>query len=390
MSLNRWHILALLFLARTAMAFQFQSAGSLGPLLVGELGIDYASLGTLIGLYMLPGIVIALPGGMLGQRFGAKPLVSVGLLLMVLGGLLMGASSSFLPLATGRLLAGVGAVLLNVLLTKMVADWFAGREIVTAMSILVSSWPLGIGLGLVAFPIVAATSSWGVAMFLAAALALVGFLLVAIFYRNPPNLPPAQSGKLRLNLSGREWHLVSIASMIWTAYNVGYILLAGFAPEFFTARGHSLEEASSIVSVLGWALILLVPLSGYLAERLRLPNLFMVVGFAAVALALAILPFIATPVTVFFLVALILGLPPGAIMALPAGVLRPESRSAGMGVFYSCYYAGMAVLPAVAGLCRDLAGTAAAPILFSSAMMLLGLIFLGVFRAMDRRAAALA
>ena len=46
------------------------------------LAIDFASLGALIGLYMLPGVVIALPGGMLGQRFGAKRVVLVGLALM--------------------------------------------------------------------------------------------------------------------------------------------------------------------------------------------------------------------------------------------------------------------------------------------------------------------
>jgi hypothetical protein len=29
--------------------------------------MDYAALGTLIGLYMLPGLVLALPGGVLGR-----------------------------------------------------------------------------------------------------------------------------------------------------------------------------------------------------------------------------------------------------------------------------------------------------------------------------------
>jgi hypothetical protein len=47
---NRWFILAVLFLARAAIAFQFQTVGSLGPILVDALGIDYARLGTLIGL----------------------------------------------------------------------------------------------------------------------------------------------------------------------------------------------------------------------------------------------------------------------------------------------------------------------------------------------------
>src|SRR5947209_17193795 len=141
---NRWVALALFFLARTAMAIQFQTVGALGPLLVRDIGLDYARLGTLIGLYMLPGVLLALPGGMLIQRFGASAIAYLGLGAMAVGGELMGLASAYPALVAGRLLSGAGAVLLNVALTKMVADWFARREIVTAMAILVSSWPLGI------------------------------------------------------------------------------------------------------------------------------------------------------------------------------------------------------------------------------------------------------
>jgi fucose permease len=82
---GRWLILCVLFVARTVMACQFQTVASTAPLLIGSFAIDYTQLGTLIRLYMLPGIFIVLPGGMLGQRFGAKWLVLAGLLLMAVG-----------------------------------------------------------------------------------------------------------------------------------------------------------------------------------------------------------------------------------------------------------------------------------------------------------------
>ena len=72
------------------MAYQVQSVGSISPFLVVDLGIDYATLGTLIGLYMLPGVVIALPGGVLGQRFGDTRMCLLSLALMTLGGVLQG------------------------------------------------------------------------------------------------------------------------------------------------------------------------------------------------------------------------------------------------------------------------------------------------------------
>src|SRR5262249_29252905 len=146
---------------------------STSAFLIDALALDFATIGVLIGLYMLPGIAIALPGGVLGQKFGARRIVLAGLLMMALGGALMGLSASFAMLAAGRLIAGTGAVLFNVMVTKMVADWFAGREIVTAMGILISSWPLGLALGLMGFAPLAAAHGWPSVMHAGALAALL-------------------------------------------------------------------------------------------------------------------------------------------------------------------------------------------------------------------------
>jgi MFS family permease len=150
MTINRWLALALLFLARTAMGFQFQSLGAVSPLLMRDLGIEFALLGTLVGIWMLPGAFVAVPGGALGHRFGEKRMVVLGLGLMALGTLMIAMAGTYEAVFAGRLVSGIGAVIVNVLLTKMAADWFADRELSTAMGLLVVSWPLGIGVALVA------------------------------------------------------------------------------------------------------------------------------------------------------------------------------------------------------------------------------------------------
>ncbi|MFP6712462.1 MAG: hypothetical protein VB913_12290 [Rhodospirillales bacterium] len=45
--------LAILVITRTSMGFQFQSVGSLSLFIMNELEIAFATLGTLIGLFML-------------------------------------------------------------------------------------------------------------------------------------------------------------------------------------------------------------------------------------------------------------------------------------------------------------------------------------------------
>jgi predicted MFS family arabinose efflux permease len=106
---NRWTILAVLFAVRATMAFQFQSIAAVAPLLSSEFGVGLADIGVLIGLYFAPGVVLALPGGAIGQRFGDKTTVLGALLLMFAGSLVMAFVSSWSLQIAGRLVGAPAA-----------------------------------------------------------------------------------------------------------------------------------------------------------------------------------------------------------------------------------------------------------------------------------------
>ncbi len=72
-------------------------------------------------------------------------------------------------------------------------------------------------------------------------------------------------------------------------------------------------------------------------------------------------------------------------MALPGSALQPQNRAAGMGVYFTCYYAAMAGLVAVAGWVRDATQSAAAPLYFAGAMMIAATASLVLFRLLHRR-----
>jgi len=382
---SRWTILGVLFLVRTAMGFQFQSVASVSSFLIEDLDIDYTRFGLLIGLYHLPGIALALPGGLLGRRFGDKRVVVAALALMAIGGLMTGVNHSYTIAFSGRLLSGVGAVVLNVLLTKMVADWFAGREIVTAMAILVSSWPLGISLGLIFLGALATATSWKLVMHLTAVVCLFSLVLMLAFYRTPSAVANDQkSESARLKFSSLELELLMLAGIVWTLFNVGFVSLPSFAPQFLTSTGYSLAGAGFLVSLVTWLVIPAVQLGGYIAERLRRPNVIMVSCFLGSGLAICLLPYWSSPLALFIALGLLFGPPAGLIMALPTEVLRPENRAAGMGIYWTCYYAGMAVLTALAGLSRDLTNNPAAPLWFGGILLFIAIIILGLFRAFQR------
>src|SRR5262245_13223523 len=107
---QRWLVLAILTFARASIGFQFQSVPALSPSLIDQFGMSYAALGTLIGIYLFPGIALALPGGVFGQRYGDKNIASIGLAAMTLGGLFMAQAEGAGVLIAGRVLSGTGAI----------------------------------------------------------------------------------------------------------------------------------------------------------------------------------------------------------------------------------------------------------------------------------------
>ena len=361
------------------MGFQFQSIASVTAFLIDDLGLSYVQIGTLIGLFMLPGVFIALPGGYLGKLFGDKRMTGTGLALMVLGGLMLGFSESYALAIAGRLISGIGAVLFNVVVTKMVTDWFAGKEIMTAMGVILSSWPLGIALALIVQSAVADAYSWHAVMHLTVLVCAASFGLVVAFYRSPPNISEEPGGASdRFTVPWREVIPVSVAGVAWGLFNLGLVVFFSFTPGLLTDQGMSAVDAGALVSIGLWVSIPAVPLGGYLAERLgRSEAAIVVLSFTAGA-ALFLLPYVSVPVVLTVVVGLGIG-GAGPIVALPSRALSPENRGPGFGIFYTWYYVVMAVGPFVAGLGQDLTGSPATPVIIGGAAFMATIGFVGLF-----------
>ena len=72
-------------------------------------------------------------------------------------------------------------------------------------------------------------------------------------------------------------------------------------------------------------------------------------------------------------------------MALPGEVLSPESRATGLGLYYTIYYTGTGILPAIAGWIQDTTGSTAMVIWFSAACLTLAPFSLLALRLLQRR-----
>lgn len=353
---NRWGILAILFVVRLTIAFQFQSVAAVAPLLQQSFSVGLADIGILIGLYFTPGIVLALPGGAIGRTLGDKPTTVVALLLMTAGSLVMATTDVWGWQMAGRLASGAGGVLLTVQLTKMGTDWFAGKEIATAMAIFVNSWPAGVAISLLVLPAIGTAYGAGAVFLVAGALTAIGIVLIT-FYQAPPGATASAAGSGRLDPLALL--AVIVAGAIWGLYNVGFAMIFSFGPSLLAERGWSIAAAGSAISLVMWLSVISVPAGGYLADRFKRPFVLAIAASLMVAGLLAWLTRSDAVITILVLIGLIGGHPAGPIMSLTARVLVPQTRAIGMGVFYTLFYAAMMLGPAVAGRLAKSAGTAA-------------------------------
>jgi MFS family permease len=384
---SRWSILALLFLVRTCMGIQFQSVPAISPLFLQDFAVSVADIGLLIGLYHAPGVALAVPGGGLGRRFGDTLVVSAGLGLMLVGTLIMALMPGWGSQISGRLIAGIGAVLLNVLMSKMVTDWFTGREIATAMGIFVNSWPFGIAIGLVLFPVIAVHG--GVQAVNVTVLCFIAVALTALvaLFRPPPNSAPATATPQLAGgwPVGTALSAVLVAGLIWGFYNAALGVVFGFGTLMLTERNWSMEGASLATSFVLWSMVPCLPLGGVIADRLGRHVTMIIASCTAFALLLLAATRFDMTFPIFVLIGILGGLAAGPIMSLPSRVLGAETRAVGMGLFFTMFYLLQAAGPWLAGRASAYRGQATGAFETGVAYLLVAIALTRVFVALSAR-----
>ncbi|MDP9085805.1 MAG: MFS transporter [Pseudomonadota bacterium] len=339
-------------------------------MLMQDLGIDYSQIGMLLGAYLLPGVVVAFPAGLLGRSLRDDRLGLAGLGLMTISGVALSFSDGFVAALVARTIGGVGATIVVLVATKMTADWFNGREIVVAMSLLQVSWPFG---SMLALPIQAAIAqAWGWPAAMMSAALVAGIALGAFMFVSEPErlAPRAPTGGPRL--PGAVLIAVIVAGTAWGAMNLACILFFSYAPLLLVAQGSSPTAAAALTGLAIWFTILAIPSGGYLVHRSGRPIASIVVCSVTAAVALMLFVADVHPTISCMAFGVFVGPLSGAILSLPPKVLAPRDRAVGFGVFFTCFYVLMAVGPLAAGYLQDAWGSPAAALVAGAALLVTG------------------
>jgi ACS family glucarate transporter-like MFS transporter len=209
----RWRITALLFLASFIAYLLRQNIHVAESAMLPELGLDLQQMGWIFGAYSWGYALFQFPGGLFGERVGARRALAITALLWVVITLLTGLVPGPLLLGTGGVLALL--VLLRFLLGVFQAPLFPIVGGVIAEWFPVGSWALPNGLTSSGLTLGAAASAPFVASVMQAVgwresfliAAPVGLLLVAVWWwyatDTPAQHPKIGRGELFLILASR-------------------------------------------------------------------------------------------------------------------------------------------------------------------------------------------
>jgi MFS family permease len=373
-----WLILAVVLLGSVAAVLAQFAAPPLMPLVMADFGIDLAQASSLMSVFSVTGLVLALPAGIILGRFGPVATGAVALASVVLGSALGALAPDYAVLLTSRLVQGTGVGLIGVTAPAVVAATFPPERRGTPMGIWAMWVPLGGLLMYYLAPPLAATAGWRAAWWLAGGLALVaGVVWVVVLATGlparrgrdaptpriggpdgAPGAAPAPTAgsasppaSLGVALANRDiWLLAATFGLFATAAG-GFNT---FLPTFLVGeRGLDLDAASQTA-----ALVLLGAIAGSLASGFvsdRIGSRRRVYTGAGVALALLwVVPYVVGPALlppVLLAIGLGSGALPAAIFASAPEAMRDQRLAgAGMAALMVGQNAGMVLGPAIFGM----------------------------------------
>jgi predicted MFS family arabinose efflux permease len=240
--------------------------------LAREFGASPANFGWLISLIGVPAALLAIPSGLVVDRFGSRRVLSLCAALGILANIIYTVAPSYLFMQIARLVEGVAIVHIYTAAPAFLMATTDGKRRATSMTIWATYMPIGTAVGLLLAGRFAGGANWRLTF----AVQGVLFLLVALInLRQPPisaNIAGAAVptlGQRLLDLRGAYSRpaLLLLALAFFLMISLGFGANTTF-PGYF-ARIHEVS-ISSASNVLALATLLMIPgslLVGVLVAR---------------------------------------------------------------------------------------------------------------------------
>ena len=264
-----------LFLLLPVMSIVGQDLSGATPLLVGFA----------LGVYGLFQALLQIPFGLLSDRYGRKPLIYIGLTMLIIGSLVAAASDSIWGVIIGRALQGAGAISAAVI--ALAADLTRDDQRTKMMAVIGASIGLSFILSIMLGPLLMTSVGLSGIFIFIAVLGLAGLLLVRFLVPDPPAIELNRDvsvvvGELRRLLKHPQLLRLDIGILV-----LHFLITATFVcvPLGFVERSIAPEDHWQVYLVACMlSLLIVVPLVGFGESRLGVRR---VMTISIVGLALA-------------------------------------------------------------------------------------------------------
>lgn len=364
---NAWTMLALLILGQIAMSSGSYLWGPLAPFLVAELAVSKAQFGAVQSAFYVVGALMAVPAGVLADRFDGRWLLLTCLLAMAIPLALLSRASTLLTVTALAGLCGLGNGAINQVGARGVLHWFPPQRRATAMGLRQTGNMLGAALAAAALPGLALALGWRNAVLLVAAGAGLAAVVSGLLYRERPVDLGAAPGATKPGLKAVAGQLFSnrpFVRLLLLAPFIAYaqIAMTTFFVLFLTDRqGIAAAAAGSLLSGALLAAALGRVVWGMIADRFfthsRGRCLALVMALTALAAtALALLPR-GGPLIVPALVGLLYGFCAmgwqGLLMIVIAESVGIAVAGTAVGLLINVAWGGFVLGPVVFGALAD-------------------------------------
>lgn len=345
---RRWLVFATAFAVAFCAGFNMFKAPPLFIAIMPELGFTEDTIGWVMSMFSILGIVLAFPAGGILKKMGIKTSLIITAASVMIGAVCGALSANSLMLLLTRLIEGIGLGLISVVGPAAVATIIPRKKQGLAMGIWTVWFPFAIVIALNASPAIFAISGWRSVWIAGAVLAFLALLFVLFAYKQPPpeveeHQDLAKSAAIVLKPDYKGLLLVTVAWGMWNVFFGGAI--ASFYPTFLTqVHGLDVQFAGSASSITNILVLILGPLSGVISDRLNTRKWLMVFAMAGAAVMLLIA--FGTDITLiwvylFGMALFAAAMPTGAFALVPRLMKDPTKIGFGMAVLAFFQNAGI-------------------------------------------------
>jgi DHA1 family multidrug resistance protein-like MFS transporter len=197
------HPLLLICLAQFCLSTGMSLVEPIMPLYASSFHVSYIMVGLVMASFGMSRVFVEIPGGMLADRFGTKPVMIGGYVLSVASHLLAGFAQTVVELMATRMLIGTGSALSFTASMVYVTDIATVDKRSRYIALLQSTFNIAGIIGPTVGGVISETFGLRIIFFVSAALSLIGILLVQAMKTHEKG-SPSEEGTDRSGLGFRD------------------------------------------------------------------------------------------------------------------------------------------------------------------------------------------